>query len=312
MKKNICIPLLMLFAILFVGCSDEDSLTPSELEISRYDFPQGSESWDKNFDKIYQEHGTQLLYKEFTQKDLNKNWVEDPFGAVNESSWDYYKEDSTDTLQVLSEYLKNRIFAYLNPEISKQTFKQYIYLLNRYQNKTTFGPVVNITPLPLTTEGIDNWIVSLPAALIYNENPTDEQKHIRDRIIAEYFKTAFARGVIAAPKGFGNDVDYTTLVETSKTDSPDYFLTRGFVHFINYQVTKASQMRSIPQGYKAEMMSKLRSGADFTNYIVALIFDPDFNNTYKDYPLILKRAATVSDYMKDKYDIDLTAIAQSN
>ena len=39
---------------LLSSCYDEDSLTPGDRVIeSRFEFPQGDESWDKDIQKIY-------------------------------------------------------------------------------------------------------------------------------------------------------------------------------------------------------------------------------------------------------------------
>ena len=313
MKKNTYIFLIMLLAAMFASCDDNETLTPSDIDsLSRYEFPQGEENWDNIFDEIYQQHGTQLLYKDFTSKDLEKKWVEDNAFGDAKYIWRYYPEDGTDTLQVLSNYLRDKIFAYLNPEISKETFKPYIYLASGFQLASYFGEYVFYTNMPLLADGMDYWIFSLPPNVIYGKPLEANEKYIRTQIIAAYFRAAYERGALVMPAGFGNNVDYSTQLEIEDTTNENYFLNRGFTHYINLQASNEKDMRIPPEGYKAEQLSKLKNGADFINYITALIFDPDFNNTYKDYPLVLERASIVIDYMKEQYDIDLIAIAQSN
>ena len=58
--------------MLFTSCYDEDALTPGDRVLeSRFEFPQGSNSWDEEAQDILDEFGIYLIYKNYAEDDFN-------------------------------------------------------------------------------------------------------------------------------------------------------------------------------------------------------------------------------------------------
>ena len=77
---------ILLFCLTFSSCYNEDIInpTPDPLALAGgFEFPQGNNSWDNDVMKIYQDFGVKIIYKDITEKDLNKNWTN---GGVGSSS----------------------------------------------------------------------------------------------------------------------------------------------------------------------------------------------------------------------------------
>ena len=51
---------------LFASCYDEKALTPTEdgEGMSRYEFPQGTNAWDKDIEEIAEKFNVYLIYKD--------------------------------------------------------------------------------------------------------------------------------------------------------------------------------------------------------------------------------------------------------
>lgn len=66
---------ILLFCLTFSSCYNEDIInpTPDPLALAGgFEFPQGNNSWDNDVMKIYQDFGVKIIYKDITEKDLNK------------------------------------------------------------------------------------------------------------------------------------------------------------------------------------------------------------------------------------------------
>lgn len=69
---------ILLFCLTFTSCYEDDSIIPTPDPLAQaggFEFPQGDNSWDNDAMKIYQDFGVKIIYKDITEKDLNKNWT---------------------------------------------------------------------------------------------------------------------------------------------------------------------------------------------------------------------------------------------
>ena len=67
---------ILLFCLTFTSCYEDDSIIPTPDPLAQaggFEFPQGDNSWDNDAMKIYQDFGVKIIYKDITEKDLNKN-----------------------------------------------------------------------------------------------------------------------------------------------------------------------------------------------------------------------------------------------
>ena len=75
---------ILLFCLTFSSCYDEDIIdpTPDPLALAGgIEFPQGDNPWDNDALEIYKNFGVKLIYKNITEKDLNKNWTNGGLGS---------------------------------------------------------------------------------------------------------------------------------------------------------------------------------------------------------------------------------------
>ena len=312
--KNIYITLFIaVFALFSYSCDDSETLESSDIDtMSRFEFPEGSNEWDKIFKDIYEEHGVQIIYKGFTESDLNKSWTGTPGAGTFE--WRHYT--NPDTLTQLAHYLNDSIFRYLNPEMSRKVFYPYIYIPQGYASlfiHPTTGAILSRTPQVFISEKMDFWLLSVKNEAIFHNESAYQYTFVstRKRLFAAYLTTAINRGLIVPPSDFKEGMDYTTPIKegTADVDDENYFLRRGFVNRINL-ISGSYDRVFTTYTSGAIKLDNLNNGEDFKNYLFALIYEPDMVGRYGIYPNILKRYPKVQDYMKLQYGIDLQAIAK--
>lgn len=300
---------ILLFATLFItSCDDTETLIPSDInEFSIYDFPQGNDTWDATFEDIYKEHGVQIIYKGFTEKDIiNKSWV----GEISLGSnyvWGYYTD--ADSLQMLSKFFSENVFKYLPVEISKRSFPPYLIIPKDFSilyDYSEWGLGIVVDPqFTTTSDGLDFWLMSPPGNVIMKDGTQFNIKRISNRILSKAITTAINRGVIVPPPGFEDGMNYSTIISTSASNV-NYFLKRGFTHRVNYVTTNKNNTVTNPTTAVAGLKKN-----DFLNCVNVVMWDPDIDTRYAAYPEVLRRCKLVRDHLKSEYNIDIEAIAKS-
>ena len=79
--------------------------------------------------KIYQDFGVKIIYKDITEKDLNKNWTN---GGVGSSSRVFENCLNDEMGAFYITFMKNHIFPYLNREVTDRVFPMYWYMVYNY------------------------------------------------------------------------------------------------------------------------------------------------------------------------------------
>lgn len=282
-----------------MGCKKEAKLISSDTEnsISRYKFPQGNNIWDKHFEEIHDKYGIYIIYKDITNKDLNRTWTV----ATGIS---YYGSPVIDVqMQAYDNLLTNHVFPYLNLEHAKKVLPPYLLLQDDLYSLFGTAKVQQEDYY----KGMDSWVTSLNPYQIANMAP-DTLRMRRNRLINEVITRSVEKGLIVEPDNFKTGIDYTTaVVSAAGTEAnPNHFLNRGFVHNVI-----ASKFRSALAVSSITTVNKLN--ADFLCYIrIAMLYDEaEFRVKYPlvTYKLINTRYDLVTKWMKDKYGIDLKAIA---
>lgn len=288
--------------MLISACSrEEEELTSLNLfSPTRFDFPQGNNSWDDKIVEIQKEFGISLIYKDFTYKDLNKNWIT-PSGAV------YYGNNLNDEqAEFYVDFLEKQVFKYLDKEIFKIVKAQYFYLVDSLHN--TIGPF--IVPHEMKTNGLDFWAICFLPEHVESFNNNDEAFIKRRRNIAIFpvIEKAVNRGIITEPVDFKNGIDYSTALKYRDYDSEheDYFLRRGFVHKVYLDFSRYT--------YNTSITTLSKQGEDFLQYIKIAMFltKEEFNTLYpiSEYPLLHTRYEMLIKHLKTNYNIDVQAISE--
>ena len=67
----------LLGCVLFFSCYNEDTLTDdaSGEDLVRFEFPQGTNSWDDDVVAIKEKFNVCIIYKDFQASDLNRTWT---------------------------------------------------------------------------------------------------------------------------------------------------------------------------------------------------------------------------------------------
>lgn len=300
---------------LFASCYDEKALTPTAdgEGMLRYEYPQGTNSWNDDIDEIAKKYNVYLIYKNFKPADFNRTWTGGFTSMTN------FAEDLTDEqAEFTTKFMKNHVFAYLNEKITPKVFPMYYYMAYDYHNmfRLEWGGIVLVeskTPLEDVYDGMDFWGVCLfygdpdPENGSKIDTPVTKKDFFKRRgeILKTILLTSFDKGNIILPAGFENGFDYKEAILNGygDEDKPNYYLRRGFPGRMAFFKSGLSALNSI---------SDTNNGQNFKDYICFGLY---YSNTELDklyprteYPLLREKRDFVVNYLKTNYDIDLEVI----
>lgn len=302
---------------LFCACYEEDSLTGTdeEEEFLRYEFPQGDHSWDKDIENIQDEFGVYLIYRGFKKADFNRSWTGSGFLSVEMEG-----EDLTDEQAEFSaNFMKNHIFAYLTPKIVSKVLPMYWYMIYDYHNSISlpipgFEMILKVAH-PFSYDGLDFWGVCLfygdPCPLTGERVKTPETPEEfairRGEILGFIMGKAYEKGNFEIPADFHNGLDYKTEI-TSKygdEDKENFYVRRGFVGKMGPRFDSYSGLEKISDAIPDRVF------LEHINFAIRYT-DEEYESMWPSasYPLVHEKRNYVIKYMKDKYNIDLRAIAR--
>ena len=135
------LPVLFLSAVIsLTACHKEEAIIPSNEGMpTRFEFPQGNQSWDQDIIDIQEKFGIYLIYKDFSSDDFNRSWTG--------GGGSYTGSDLTDEqARWYVDFMKDHIFAYLTPEITKKVLPIYYYLVYDFYIPNTFGTITFKVP----------------------------------------------------------------------------------------------------------------------------------------------------------------------
>lgn len=244
---------VLLATILLVSCYKEDKLSVSEnVTAELFHFPQGTNSWDKEIEQIYKDHGVKLVYKDYTPAKFNGSWL-----AIDNKN-EFYGSDMTDEqVQNDVKFFQEEVFKYISPAITKDCFPTYIYLCYdafRVEDGRKSFP----TRLHLSNPGY--WISCLEGTVKLDGTSRDsidrpktlmERRDARGRIFQRIFCMAIIKGNIKPPKEImeGGLIDYKKPLRIlGNTVTKDVDLTDPNVKNVVIDDPNLSLNRGIPNG----------------------------------------------------------------
>lgn len=309
----------ILFSIVVMGafssCYDEKALTPTEdgEGMSRYEFPQGTNSWDKDIEEIAEEFNVYLIYKNFKHADFNRAWSGGGLGI------EYYGEDLSDEYAELStRFMKEHVFAYLNEKIIPKVLPMYYYMVyDLHVINDIMGMFVFKNPQTDYYQGLDFWAICLvgedPAdsgMLPGGEKidfPTTKEEFFSRRgdVLKTILIKSFEKGNIEVPAGFETGFDYKTEIvyHDYEIDNENHYLKRGF----------PGQMGTFHGGMSyLESITKTNNARNFQDYICFGMYysTAELDELYPraEFPLLREKRDFVVKYLKTTYGLDLEAI----
>lgn len=298
------IVLILLAWGLLASCSNEDTIVPREADVVlRYEFPQGTNEWDEIAKEIKEKYDVYLIYKGFSSLDLSRAW------NIN-SQTNYFGEALTDEqAKNHVKYMKDHIFAYLPVELSRSVLPIYYFLVNNYRTETVgWSGGISTDSVTNFTGGLDFWANSIYTEKVSEfPNTREGLKVHRVRTMRQFFEAAVTRQQIEIPESFHEGFDYVKAIKTYSwdSDSADYYLRRGFLGSLpgdTYKFGSVYSIRDVNQNLN--FMTYIFLGMRYTEEEFLANYDVE------KFPLIEKKRLEIIAYMKEKYNVDLEAIAK--
>ena len=145
----------LLGCVLFFSCYNEDTLTDdaSGEDLVRFEFPQGTNSWDDDVVAIKEKFNVCIIYKDFQASDLNRTWT----GSIGSQTYFGEGLKSDEQAEFMISFMKNHVFAYLNPAITQKVFPMYYYMVYDCHAPFVFGPYNLKAPMKNIFDGMDYW-----------------------------------------------------------------------------------------------------------------------------------------------------------
>ena len=307
MKKICHLLLVSTFLMGYTSCHKEEKIIPTNEGMpTRFDFPQGNQSWDMDIIDIQEKFGIYLIYKDFSSDDFNRSWTG---GSGSYTGSDLTDEQATFYVN----FMKNHIFSYLTPEITQKVLPIYYYLVYDFYIPNVFGTTTFRVPQNNYFDGLDFWLVCLDGkadpvsgeqVLLPVDHKTFQQR--RCMIMQKIFEKAVEVGTIAIPDEFYDGLDFKTDLVSGigKEDDPNYYLNRGFVdRMLGLTFDQTIYIYEIPTREEAFL--------DYVN--IAMRYNKEeFDIQYPAdrYPLVRQKYELITQYLKDNYHIDLDAISR--
>lgn len=230
------------------ACNNEKGITPSVIEsaANKFEFPQEGTPANVQaiFDDIYARYGTKVIYKDFTERDMNRGWMAPSTGSSATYAWDEIKDPAK--LLKAAEILRDKIFNALPADKMKPVMRgvQYLYLCDNLRSVTQAGPVISEDVLPMyPSVALDGMGVNLQV------NAADDDRTYRSyfpaRILANLFDRAYFTGIFTLTDDFFNEMGKGSkpainqqsyahsndgLVHENQEPTPeDYWAQRGMI-----------------------------------------------------------------------------------
>lgn len=318
----------VLFACLILtSCYEDDTIIPDEFGGSgRFEFPQGTNSWDEEIGEIYNNYGVRLIYKGIKEEDFNQSWLGGSTSSGGFGTMTYHMRDciSDEMIQFYVSFMKDHIFSFTSPQIRAKVFPMYWYLTFDFYSLYDLSPFY-MGYTSLNDQGdlelMDFWItcfwgqtvaagvdplVGWKSPVAGNKTNYDVQRYI---IMRNIIKAAFQRGNIVTPDEFSTGIDFSTALITGESVenklNPNYYLTRGFpgTAIVLQEGITHERPSSRPTSANDLFQDYIRMAMGFTAAQREEMFPS------ATYPFLKQKFDYVQRYMKQTYDIDLEAIA---
>ena len=131
--KKINLYILVLCALFFVSCNDEDDLVISEKQESRFDLPQGNHDFDDQIVEWYNKYGTYVLYK-FSNPDIN-------YKFTSNALYDVREEADEEGIRAAVQFLKEDFFDLYTDEVKKNLFPSKILMAGMLYTQDNYVPL---------------------------------------------------------------------------------------------------------------------------------------------------------------------------
>ena len=280
------------------SCYKEDPIvaTPMRDDLL-FEFPQDNQDYDRRIQKIQEEYGTYVIYKDIDQNLLNRAWI-NLYPSMTLVADPVKEEHINNYLDQLQAHL----FDYCDSELMKSYFPKYFFLVN---NLHRVDNGVDKAHMVAKTDGVDFWAFSLK-----EKDGVMQTVNIRQaRLTLAYalIKNAFDEGKIQVPASFYDGVDYKNpiydAIYSDGTAHEWHYQQRGFVKYV--QPSFESESRT------TDITVVASDGEDFLMYVRKILYTTpaQFISEHSRWELVMKRYQIVLNMFND-LGIDLSAISE--
>lgn len=339
--KHIIIGGILAGLLCLSACSDDELGTIDRMDVNRFEFPQGSNSWDKEIEQIAKDWGMFIIYKDYTKDDLNKTWLFNRYNPMYEGDL-----PSEDEVPVYLEIMKKWILSTYDKEDDndRSQLPVYFYFVNNYHDN-------NNNKIRLNLGGFDYWSLSFTTEELSNGLAPEAEHGVACSFGYKAIKSSFESGDYVIPSDFTQMTDYESSIgseyisfEEWKANNPDkddswytryvyayqrdpdnVYYKRGFLPDIKEtfdgETGYPRWMPLIGQEWQTSTTKQERVQNDFFNYVRFAMSYPE-TKVYELYPvdgedesmnvanqLILDKYHFVVKCMKDSYQVDLVSYA---
>ena len=313
---------ILLCAIIVVAaqaCDNEAALQPNAPgEGIVFEFPEGDNDWDRDLQQIAGEFGTKCIYKNLTLTDLMRSWT------ATGSATEYLGQGLINDRQakLYTQFFKDHVFHFLNPEIAKKVLPNYIYFAYDYCSvnfRADIGLVWHGNPRA-RYDGMGFWafcyetsehvsIMDVPWQWTMFTEAIDVKKN-REMVLKNIFNLMVNDGVIVPPAQFavGGGLDYSTPIVygAANINNENYYKRRGFPARLTNLVTWVASPSDLYS------ISNTGPTLTFIDYLwLAFRFSAgEVREAYKDFPLVIQYYELTVKYVKEKYGMDISLIGE--
>lgn len=308
---------LLLSALLLTACYNEDTLRPTELESisDKFDFPQGTSEADAVFERIYEQYGTKVIYKDFTEMDLNRAWLT-PNSEIFDTRyrWNYIADP--DQLLKAARTMEESVFGLLPQEMVRKAMHSYpyVYLMDSLHT-------VNMTSTDqwavYPTKALDGLSVNLQ--MTAQPDQYSYKVYFPLRIALEVFGVAFNRGEITLPEAFYSEIGPVPRVDLKSYDDAkgdlyeNYWARQGYMQYVRLYGQISLSKKS---GFDPPSVIQPFTGRnqEVPHFFLFLSIDRNWRDYFKpggifeDCPRMQNRLNIFYNHMKEEYGIDFDEI----
>ena len=317
--------LFLVFILWFVvaACDNEDTLYPTEPENGvTFNFPEGSDTWDQDLEEIAARFGTKCIYKNLEEADYFRTWTASASGATN---FIVSKLPDACLIKLYTQFFKDHIFRFLSPECTKGVLPNYIFFAYDFcsVSKRALSPgdtlvyhSYNSTKMKFDGMGFWSFCYETEEHLTIMGQPwkgsiaAGDVKFVqeeRDILLRNIFRRMVDAGTIVPPVEFeaGGELDYVTPITYGDVQNENYYMKRGFPK----RLTNLKSYGNFGDLWSIANTGRIETFVDYLNLALRLPKIQVYAD-YADYPLIIKFYDLTVKYMREKYDMDIAAIAE--
>ena len=225
----------MLAFVTVTSCRDDDPIGVVERDdLLQFDFPQGTDAWDKEIEQIAKDWGMYIIYKDIDSTDLNMTWSVRP----TESTPVLVAEPvEGEEVSIYLDLIKNYLLANLDntKESDLRQLPYYFYLVKDMRDGNPDSPTYNQTVSQIYKDGFNYWALNFSSEDLANGLTTQQTHLIACNFNYPGLDARFRSGEYPIPTEFSSISDYETRVGVNYVSLEEYIEQYGSMGEMMYQ-----------------------------------------------------------------------------